>query len=96
MSGLIKLRKATRVEEPPKASLRILLISPSYAPGRNTMYFPIGLSYVAAYVRKFGYEVVPLNMNHWDAEERYQELDRILKEERRGRHHRHHDRFQRD
>src|SRR3954465_14438300 len=82
MSSLIKLRRQSRGEEQPKASLRILLISPSYAPTRNTMYFPIGLSYVAAYVRKFGYEVVPLNMNHWDAEERYQELERILKEER--------------
>jgi predicted CoA-binding protein len=82
MSGLIKLRKASRGDEKPKATLRILLVSPSYAPGRNTMYFPIGLSYVAAYVRKFGYEVVPLNMNHWDAEQRYQELERILQEER--------------
>jgi radical SAM superfamily enzyme YgiQ (UPF0313 family) len=82
MSGLIKLRKASRGDEKPKATLRILLVSPSYAPGRNTMYFPIGLSYVAAYVRQFGYEVVPLNMNHWDAEQRYQELERILQEER--------------
>ncbi|HEX2877427.1 MAG TPA: radical SAM protein [Polyangiaceae bacterium] len=82
MSSLIKLRRQPRADVTPKASLRVLLISPSYAPTRNTMYFPIGLSYVAAYIRKFGYEVVPLNMNHWDAEERYQELDRILREEK--------------
>ncbi len=82
MSSLIKLRRQPKADEKPKASLRILLISPSYAPSRNTMYFPIGLSYVAAYVRKFGYEVVPLNMNHWDAEERYQQLERVLREER--------------
>ncbi len=82
MSTLIKLRRQPRAEVTPKASLRILLISPSYAPSRNTMYFPIGLSYVAAYIRKFGYEVVPLNMNHWDAEERYAQLDKILREER--------------
>jgi len=82
MSSLIKLRRQPRTDAAPPASLRVLLISPSYAPTRNTMYFPIGLSYVAAYIRKFGYEVVPLNMNHWDAEERYQELHRILQEER--------------
>ncbi len=82
MPNLIKLRRQPRVDEKPKASLRILLISPSYAPSRNTMYFPIGLSYVAAYVRKHGYEVVPLNMNHWDAEERYAQLERVLREEK--------------
>ncbi len=82
MPSLIKLRRQPRADEKPKASLRILLISPSYAPNRNTMYFPIGLSYVAAYVRKHGYEVVPLNMNHWDAEERYAQLERVLREER--------------
>lgn len=82
MSSLIKLRRQPHTEAAPPASLRVLLISPSYAPTRNTMYFPIGLSYVASYIRKFGYEVVPLNMNHWDAEERYRELERLLTEER--------------
>ena len=79
MSSLIKLRRQPRADVTPKATLRILLISPSYAPTRNVMYFPIGLSYVAAYVRKFGYEVVPLNMNHWDEAERYEQLDRVLR-----------------
>ncbi len=80
MTSLLSLGKRPR---PPAATrpLRVLLISPSYAAGRNTLYFPIGLSYLSAHIRRDGHQVVPLNMNNHGPSERYAELDRLLREE---------------
>lgn len=80
MSQLIRLGTRQR-NEPTKRPFRVLLISPSYAAGKNPSYFPIGLAYISSYIRKFGHEVVPLNMNHFGLQERYDELDRLLRTE---------------
>jgi anaerobic magnesium-protoporphyrin IX monomethyl ester cyclase len=80
MGQLIHLggpRKATAAARP----ARVLLVSPSYALGPNTSYFPIGLAYISSFIRSFGHEVVALNMNHFTLEQRYAELDRLLRSE---------------
>ncbi|MEM6960458.1 MAG: radical SAM protein [Myxococcota bacterium] len=81
MSKLVTLRKSEDLRDDLHGSMRILLISPSYASGPNTMYFPIGLSYISSYIRNLGHDVVALNMNNYDAEERDRRLTTLLEDQ---------------
>jgi len=63
---------------PEETAMKILLISPSYAEGENAAYFPLGLASLTAYIRQFGYEVIPHNMNNYDAPNRYAVLKSLL------------------
>ncbi len=50
--------------------MKILLIAPSFAKTKNSQYFPIGLSCLASYVKQFGHEVIPLNLNNHEENKR--------------------------
>jgi anaerobic magnesium-protoporphyrin IX monomethyl ester cyclase len=81
MTQIISLRR--KPEQTPKTGkLRVMLISPSYAPGKNTMYFPIGISYLSSYIRERGYEVIALNMNNFDGGERDRRLVELIETEK--------------
>lgn len=45
--------------------LKVLLIAPTYVDAPNTMYFPIGMSYLASYISSKGYEVDGFNMSNY-------------------------------
>ena len=51
--------------------MKIILIAPSYSPEVNTLYFPLGLSYVGAYAKSQGYNVDGINLNHMSDPDRY-------------------------
>jgi radical SAM superfamily enzyme YgiQ (UPF0313 family) len=85
MTQIISLRRKSKAElsdGPREGSLRVMLVSPSYAPGKNTMYFPIGMSYLSSYIRERGYEVIALNMNNFDAGERDRQLREMIRREK--------------
>ncbi|MCG8556586.1 MAG: B12-binding domain-containing radical SAM protein [Proteobacteria bacterium] len=79
MSQLIPLRSQDSARSATRRN--VLLLSPSYARDRNTQYFPIGLSYLASYIRQFGHRIVPLNMNNYGSDERYAALADLLEHE---------------
>lgn len=47
---------------------KVLLIAPTYINEPNTMYFPIGISYLCSYLNKKGFEIDGLNMNNYGFE----------------------------
>lgn len=47
---------------------KVLLIAPSYITEPNTMYFPIGISYLCSYLEKKGVVVDGFNMNNFGLE----------------------------
>lgn len=53
---------------------KILLIAPTYVNEPNTMYFPIGISYLCSYLETKGFEVDGLNMNNYGFEKGLNEL----------------------
>lgn len=66
MTHLVQLQR--RSDDGPRPAARpakVLLISPRY----SWTYFPIGLAYVSSYIKQFGHEVVPCNLNHYDHDE---------------------------
>lgn len=75
MTQLVQLQRRVPSASPtgPRPA-KVLLVSPRY----SSPYFPIGLAYVSSYIRQFGHEVTPLNMNHHTAEAGYAELERLL------------------
>ncbi len=54
--------------------MKVLLISPSYYPAANASYFPLGLAYIAAYIKTEGHSVSGLNFNHMEQTEREVQL----------------------
>ena len=50
--------------------MKILIVVPKYEPDiekKKSHYFlPLGLMYVSAYLKKMGYDVDPLNLNHYE------------------------------
>lgn len=51
----------------PQKTLKILLVIPRYNGGENINYsytFPLGLGYISSVVKKAGYDVTVLNLNH--------------------------------
>ncbi|MCF6330054.1 MAG: B12-binding domain-containing radical SAM protein [Sulfurimonas sp.] len=53
----------------------VLLIAPTYVDSPNTMYFPIGMAYLASYIESKGYEVDGLNMSNYGFKNGLQELN---------------------
>ncbi|MBF0587576.1 MAG: B12-binding domain-containing radical SAM protein [Magnetococcales bacterium] len=60
--------------------MNILLISPSYAPGRNAAYFPLGMASISACLKRRGDRVECLNFNNYHDHERLPLLEKILTE----------------
>ena len=46
------------------SKLKVLLISPTYVDEPNTMYFPIGMAYLASYIASKDFYIDALNMNN--------------------------------
>ncbi|MBL8947585.1 MAG: cobalamin-dependent protein [Myxococcales bacterium] len=75
MTQLVQLQRRVPPASPTGPHpAKVLLVSPRYV----SAYFPIGLAYVSSYIRQFGHEVTPLNMNHHTPEAGYAELERLL------------------
>jgi len=62
-------------------SLKVLLIAPTYIDSPNTMYFPIGMAYLASYISSKGYFVDGLNMSNYGLEKGLKELEEKLNRE---------------
>ena len=60
------------------AKLKVLLIAPTYVDEPNTMYFPIGMAYLASYISSKDFIVDGLNMNNTGYAEGLKELDAML------------------
>jgi len=45
--------------------MNVLLVAPTFTEEVNTMYFPIGMSYLASYIKAKGHSVDALNMNNY-------------------------------
>lgn len=63
-------------------SLKVLLIAPTYVDNPNTMYFPIGMAYLASYIRSRGHTVHGFNMNNVGRVEGEKYLRDLLSRER--------------
>lgn len=61
--------------------LKVLLIAPTYVDSPNTMYFPIGMAYLASYIHSKGYFVDGLNMSNYGIKKGLSELEKKLKKE---------------
>lgn len=61
--------------------LKVLLIAPTYIDTPNTMYFPIGMAYLASYIRSKGYLVDALNMSNYGLENGLEKLQSKLQSE---------------
>ncbi|MBF0421764.1 MAG: cobalamin-dependent protein [Magnetococcales bacterium] len=59
--------------------MRVLLVSPSYANGFDSGYFPLGLASIAAFAKDAGHEVHCLNFNLYRREERLPVLEQEMK-----------------
>lgn len=65
--------------------MKLLLVIPPYnvLKRRDKSYsFPIGIAYVNAALRKAGFDVDGLNMNHIDVEDRYAYLADYIRSEK--------------
>ena len=60
------------------SKLKILLLSPTYIDEPNTMYFPIGMAYLASYIASKDFYVDGLNMNNTGYEQGLLELQKKL------------------
>lgn len=61
--------------------LRVLLIAPTYVDAPNTMYFPIGMAYLASYISSKGYLVDGLNMSNYGLNKGLEKLKLKLESE---------------
>lgn len=57
---------------------KVLLIAPTYIENPNTMYFPIGMSYLCSYLTSKGFEVDGFNMNNYGLTKGWEQLSKIL------------------
>ena len=62
------------------SKLKVLLLSPTYVDEPNTMYFPIGMAYLASYIASKDFFVDGLNMNNTGYEQGLIELQTKLDE----------------
>src|SRR3989338_1067969 len=50
--------------------MKILIVVPKYEPdidkNKSYYYLPLGLMYVSAYLKKMGFDVDPINLNHYE------------------------------
>jgi len=58
--------------------LNVLLIAPTYVDSPNTMYFPIGMAYLASYISSKGYAVDGLNMSNYGFKDGLEKLNAKL------------------
>ncbi|MBF0611555.1 MAG: radical SAM protein [Magnetococcales bacterium] len=61
--------------------MNILLVCPNFPPGSGATFFPLGLAYIAAYLKQAGHRVVGLNFNLLPVEQRLPALQKLLQEE---------------
>jgi len=47
--------------------MKLLLLSPSYSPVKNTDYFPLGIGFLASYCTSRGHSVRAINFNNYNA-----------------------------
>jgi len=78
--GDVAVLPASKNEKKKKCDLKILVVVPKYAPDidkkKSPYFLPLGLMYVSSYLKKCGFDVIPLNLNHYENGK----LQRVLEE----------------